>query len=481
MNRKRLYLPLSLAAALALGSCSGAPHPGGGGGTATFSLTFTDSIPANTSILNFVFTITGITLDPATGSSISLLSAPVTLDLARLQTDDISLGATTVPAGTYSSITLTVSNPVVTLFNQSGAAISGCANGSVCKIPIAASGSIKVTTSPFPLTLTSSQKTGVRLDFNFANAITSSAGTLGVNFALANVLSAAALPQGNPPTGEFDTVADYLGVVSAVNQSTKTLTLSSLTLIPSQVTATVTTNTVFDNFTISASCPSPSLACVAVGQVLSAELAVNSDGTLTATEIEFEDAAADDELEGIVSSVDSATQFHIAVTDKVQAASGSNLGSVAPGDLAAVNLQASPSFVVDSKGLVIPTGPLGNFQNSSDTSQMKPGEVVQVRVKTFSAPPGPISAVVAVDRVRLRFSRFTATVSGAPFAPFFNISGLPPFFAVVGTVQVQTFSLQTHFEGVTDVTGLADSNTVSLRAIYINAAPPFYALAVRKR
>jgi hypothetical protein len=101
---------------------------------------------------------------------------------------------------------------------------------------------------------------------------------------------------------------------------------------------------------------------------------------------------------------------------------------------------------------------------------------VQVRVKSFTAGTPP---VVAVDRVRLRFSRFTATVSGAPAAPFFNITNLPPFFAL-GIVQVQTFGVQTHFEGVSDVTGLADSQIVSLRALYINAAPPFYALAVRK-
>jgi hypothetical protein len=477
MIRKWRYAPFTLAVVLALSSCSGLHSPGpGGGGTATFSVTLTDALPANTSATNFLVNVTGMTLDPATGSPVSLLSSPVTVDLARLQADDIFLSSTSsVPAGTYSSITFTVSNPVVTFFNQSGAPVSGCANGAVCKIPIAASGSIKVTGSPFPLTLANSQKAGVRLDINFANAITSSPGTLGVDFAAANVLSAAVLPQGNPPAGESDTVADYVGVVSAVNQTAKTVTLTSLTRVPASVTATATGTTVFDNFNISGTCPSLSLACVVVGQVVSAELAVNSDGTFTATEIEFEDTTADDEVEGIVTTVDSATQFHVAVTDKVEAAS-SSIATLALGDLLGVTLQAIPTFVVDSKGLVIPAGPLGIFQGSSDTSRMKPGETVQVRVKSFTAGTPP---VVAVDRVRLRFSRFTATVSGAPAAPFFNITNLPPFFAL-GIVQVQTFGAQTHFEGVTDVTGLADSQIVSLRAIYINAAPPFYALAVRK-
>jgi len=475
----RFVFGAAAAAAVAFSGCGNANSIHiGGGGNATFAVTITDAMPANTSITSFVVTISGITADPTSGSSVSLLSAPATVDLVRLQADDLFVSSTSITAGSYASVTVTLANPVVTFVNRSGSTISGCANGAVCKVAVAASGSVKLATSPFPLTLTENQKTGVRLDFNFANAISVSGGNLAVNFAQAGVLSAAVLPQGNPPSGESDFVSDYLGVVTAVNASSKTVTLSSLTLFPAQVTATVNSNTVFDNFTIAGSCPSPSLSCVATGQVLSADLSVNSDGTLTASEIEFEDTAADDELEGVVTSVNAATQFSMAVTGKIQANS-SLIGSVAVGDPVIVNLQINPAFAVDEKGLAIPVGPLGLFQGSSDTSVMVPGEVVQVRVKTFSLPPAPASAIVAVDRVRLRFSRFTATVSGGPTPPFFDITNLPPFFAL-GIVQVETFPLQTHFEGVTDASGLADAQTVSLRALYINAAPPFYALSVRK-
>jgi hypothetical protein len=482
MNRKWLSLPLLLAGALALGSCSGLPHPaGGGGGTATFSLSLTDAIPPGTSDLNFVVTITGITLDPSTGPSVSLLASPVTLDLARLQPDTLSFGATAVPAGTYSSITVTLSSPVVvTIFNQSGATLSGCANGKVCKIPIAAAGPIKVTSSLFPIALANAQQTGVRLDFNFANAITITAGTLGVNFSLPNVLSAVTLPQGNPPAGQLDSVDDYLGVVSAVNQSAKTFTLQSLTRAPLQISATANNNTVFDAFPVPAGCAAPSFSCVSVGQVLSVDLGLNTDGTLTAREMEFEDASADDEIEGIVTSIDTSTQFRVAVTDKVQAASGTLLATIAVGDPVIVTLQLSPQFVADTKGLPIPVSPLAVFQNSTDTGQMRPGETVEVRVKSFTAGIGGNPATVAVDRVRLRFTRVTVTVTGAPTDPFFNVTGFPPFFALVTPAQVQTFGLQTQFEGVPGVTGLSDSNVVSIRALYINSAPPFFAARVRK-
>src|SRR5713101_1953665 len=481
MNRKWLSLSFFLAAALGLVSCSGLPHPaGGGGGTATFSLTFTDAFPSGTSGLTSVITITGITLDPPTGSSVSLLASPVTLDLARLQPDTLSFGATAVPAGTYSSITVTVSNPVVTIFNQSGAALSGCTNGAVCKIPIAAAGPIKVTSSPFPIALTSAQQTGVRLDFNLANAITNTAGNLGVNFSLPNVLSAVTLPQGNPPTGQLDSVDDYLGVVTAVSQTAKTFTLQSLTRAPLQVSAIANNNTVFDAFPVPAACASPSFSCVSVGQVLSVDLGLDTDGTLTAREMEFEDAAADDEIEGIVTSVDTPTQFSVAVTDKIQAASGTLVGTVAVGDPVIVTLLVSPQFVVDTKGLLIPPSPLAVFQNSTDTAQMRPGEVVEVRVKTFIAGIGGNPATVAVDRVRLRCTGVPVTVTGAPTDPFFNVTGFPPFFALATPAQVETFPLQTQFEGVVGVSGLSDSNLVSIRALYINSAPPLFAARVRK-
>jgi len=87
---------------------------------------------------------------------------------------------------------------------------------------------------------------------------------------------------------------------------------------------------------------------------------------------------------------------------------------------------------------------------------------------------------VAVDRVRLRFTRVTVTVTGVPTDPFFNVTGFPPFFALATPAQVETFPLQTQFEGVPGVTGLGDSNLVSIRALYINSAPPLFAARVRK-
>jgi hypothetical protein len=89
-----------------------------------------------------------------------------------------------------------------------------------------------------------------------------------------------------------------------------------------------------------------------------------------------------------------------------------------------------------------------------------------------------------VDRVRLRFTRTTGTVSGSPASPLFNIDGLtlPPLFGLAAPAQVQTFGNLTIFENVADVNNLAAGNTVSIRALYFkNSTPAFCATKVRKR
>jgi hypothetical protein len=483
MRARHFSIPVLFVASLALGSCSGLPGGGGGGGgggTAIFSVTLTDTPPAGVSVLNFNVTVTGVALNPSTGTPVSLTTGPETFDLARLQTDAIRLGGFTVPAGTYQSIGVTVSNPVLTIFNQSAVTLSGCAVNKVCKIPLVSAGTITISSAPFPLTLTNGQQKGLRLDFNLANAITSTAGALAVDFTQPNVLTAISLPLPNLPVGQMDSIEDFLGVVSAENQTTKTFTIQSLTRSPLQFVATANAGTVFDISPTTPACPAPVFSCMTVGQVLSVDLAVNADGTLTATEIEFQDSASDDELEGIVTSVDTATQFQIAITDKLQAPTASLIGGLAVGDPAIVTLSVNPAFVVGAKDLPVPVSPLSIFQGSTDTAQMLPGETVEVRVKSFTAGTSGNPPTVSVDRVRLRFTRVTVPVSGSPVGQFFNVTGFPAVFGISPMAQVQTFSPQTSFEGVASASALADTDVVSIRALYIKSAPPFFAAKVRK-
>ena len=416
-------------------------------------------------LLSVKLTFTGLSVTPSGGSPVTLISgsSPVTIELTQLQTDATPLGTFKIPSGTYNSINVTVANADISFANQSGAAIGQCQNGSVCEIQPGGAGNITISTAPFPITLTAGGSSGLALDFHLSNAITS---TLGVDFTQPNVLTAATLPLPNQPAGQFEPIPDVVGVVQTINTSSQTFSLQSSRGL---FNVTAIASTVFDNFL---NCAANNFTCLQNNMVVSADLTLKSDGTFGVSEIEFEDTAPDDEITGVVFSIGSATQFQVAVLDKLQAATGSLIGGVNTGNLVTVNLAVSPTFVVNTKGLVIPTTPLSLFQGAADTSQMLGGQVVQVRVKTFTPASPPTNASLTTDRVRLRFSVISASVLGAPAPPNFTLGSLPPLLTnqSLSSLQVQT-QLKTSFEGVADINGLADGNSVSVRGLFFQGAP----------
>jgi hypothetical protein len=140
------------------------------------------------------------------------------------------------------------------------------------------------------------------------------------------------------------------------------------------------------------------------------------------------------------------------------------------------------SFQVDVNGLTVPGALQGAFENSSDTSQLLPGEEVQIRERG-GASSGTLTSLTT-DRVRLRVSQFTANVSGSPNSSSFNVANLPALFTSAGinTIQVQTSS-STDFENADGTSSLVDENQVSLRGLlFANASNPILiADKVRKR
>jgi hypothetical protein len=142
------------------------------------------------------------------------------------------------------------------------------------------------------------------------------------------------------------------------------------------------------------------------------------------------------------------------------------------------------SFRVDTNGLSVPATFQQAFENSHDTSQLIPGQTVQVRKVTLTGGPVPAAITVTTDRVRLRDTRLTATVSGHPVGDNFNIGTLPGLFTANGisTILVHT-SADTNFDNVAGVNDLADTNTVSVRGLLFltTPAPVLVADKVRKR
>jgi hypothetical protein len=424
-------------------------------------------------VLAFDVSVIGMTLISSTGTVVTLRS-PATaqrIELTHLQTDSVFMGSFPVLPGAFSSLSTSFLPLTLTIFNQTGATVAGCANNTVCEINPTSTGII---TTPFPFSVVTGQQTGVQLTVDVGKLLKSD---LSLDFTAAGVLSAVALPLPGQPAGQLTTVDDQIGRVTALNLSTRSFTFQSARAIFTVSIDPVTT--LFDGFI---ACVTDDINCLKNDQSVSVDAGLKGDGTFVAREIQLEDSVFDEEAEGTVFSVDSPTQFKVVVTTLIQG-STNLLSNIDVSQPIVIQLRTGAKFEVDTKGFVVPLASVNSFQNATDTSQLLPGQNVEVRITgtgTASSLPS-----FTTDRTRLRFTRVTGHVRPAIASPTFNIGDLPPMFGVSLPIQVQAFITGrrvTTFENVADVSGLADGNTVAIRALLIrNSAPPFFAGKVRKR
>src|SRR5450432_405512 len=270
-------------AIIALAGCSGLPNgnmpPPSQNANLAVTMTSKPSVSlSNISVISAAVGITGITLTPSTGTPVALTLTPTVypVDLARLQSDTAFLGSLSLPAATYTSATLTFSAPVLTILNQTGATLnSTCLSGTICHIVLTA-GSAQVITTPFPLTLTSGQATGVSINLDLNTALTVTSGTLALNFSTVNVATAATLPRTGTPTGALDLIEDVVGKVTAVTSSSITVLAANGISLQLKLPATPE---IEDPQGL---CSAVNATCLVANQtVVSVDATVNTDGTLT--------------------------------------------------------------------------------------------------------------------------------------------------------------------------------------------------------
>ena len=466
MNRMRfnrapgllLVLSLVFLAACSGGSSSTPPPPG----SAPLSVTVKDAPPAGVTVLSFEVTITGAVLQPG---NVSLVSTPIEIEVKQLEVETAFLNTINVPAGTYNSLQLTVANPELTIKNDTASAIGTCAAGAVCEIKPSVSTSVTINFAT-PLAITANTPAGLVIDVNLSNLIGSS---LTIDFNAANGFTVQQLTGVGFPTGQLEEV-ELEGTVA--NKATDQFTLQTSN---GDFTVKVDSNTQFEDFDgASPTCTTSNFACVQNGQVVEVELSLMAGGMLVAKEVEFEDGAIDDELEGVIVSIDSPTQFKMVVTEELR-----NIANIDVGNAVTVTLALGTQFRVDDGGLTVPATQKTLFEGSVDTSQLMVGQTVQVRRLGTSS-----GTAIDTDRVRLRGTRFTATVASVT-PPNFVVNVLPALFTAQGIsqIQVQTSS-QTDFDNAPNGLGsLATGNMVSLRGLLFKNLPDpiLVAKKVRKR
>jgi hypothetical protein len=500
MKSYKAFPFFTLLACLSLCSCyhefPGGGNGGGGGGggstTANVSLVLvSDTLPSNIGIVSLRLAISSVVLTSSTGTTSTLNTGNLIVDLARAQSDSIFLGTIpSVPTGTNSSIALHLTGGEIAFYNGTGVALTNpaCPVNGVCVASFSASSVPTITSSQ-----TISANTGFGLDFNLSNVVTVTGTTLTINLTNSgntNVVTSFALPRATSlAAGQLDLIEDFTGVVAL---SGSNVTVASQTQAGrGSITAATTSSTEFDIDPSQQLCTSPTQGtpstCVSNNQIVSMDAILNSDGTFTAQELEpLLATPVVDTIEGTIVNIANATQFSVVTSDIVSASSGSKIGSLSIGDPVTVNLTnniVQGGFLVDTKGLAV-GGPLGNFLGGTGTGTLFVGQTVSFPVSSFTAANGTTAAIANnVNLVTLRWSRFISTLN-IPNSLEPGITAIPGYF---GFTQASTFNVQTFTNTNFDLpsTGLAASSPVAIRALYLQnntntANPAFFAAKVRQ-
>lgn len=466
MNRSRVaLLVLVLFTAFASFGCGAnygmnSASPAAAGAMAV-PITMTDTPPAGVTILSFEVTLTSATLNPG---NVDLLAGKgaVRVEVRQLETESAFLNTASIPAGTYTSLNLTFASPEITFQNNTAAPLAGCAVEAVCEIKPTGTLTSVVNFAPPGITVSSNSPMGLQIDVNPNNVITE---TFGVNFGVGVTVQTLAMK----PTGELEDLDDLQGTIQNLNAQTSQFTLHTMN---GDFTILIDHNTEFEL----EHCGANSLVCLVNGEVVKVDIGVMSGAAFVARKIELEDEVEDDELEGIVFKIDDAMHFEMVVLDELRSVNNVNVGNPV-----VVTLN-NPAFEIQSDDLSVPSALQNSFRGATNTSQLLPGQTVQIRL-TAPVNPGP-PLMVTSDRVRLRMTQFTANVKvGSIVPPNFSVDTLPALFTGSGitSIHVQT-SNQTDFDGIGGLSGLSDGSLVSLRGLlFRNGANPPELIAKKVR
>jgi hypothetical protein len=426
---------------------SGGPH----GGNSSVVVAMTDLPPSLVTVLSAEVTLTGATLEPG---NVSLLSAPTTVEMTRLQTDVAYIAtATNIPAASYTSVTLTFASPSLTIENDTASKIGNCNSLAICTMAPTSTQNLSVSVPLSGFSIASSSTTGLLIDVDLDTLLDSS---LGENFSgAATVFPFTPAGTGAPTVG----AEDVIGHVVNPNMSTNTFTLTNA---ETSYALKVDGSTTFFQFP---SCPTPGISCLLANQILSVDIAIQSDGSLLARNIVFEDADSSDvEVEGIVTNTTSSPpQFDMVVLT----ASGAVTG-VSVGQTVTVQYAVSPNpFAIDflhANNNAISLSTSGFLFNAQ--ADLVAGQEVSIR-RHGTSSGGQIQA----DRVLLRSSRFTGNVQA-------NASGIltiasPSLISGHGgssTIQAQTYGPTIFFDiGHTiNISNIGLGESISVRGPLFN-------------
>ena len=466
------FLMIALATSLFLAACGGSTNyssstsPMGNNVPMTpMILTIGDTPPSGIAVLFLEAVITKATLQPSDPKQmpVTVMSTPVEVEFGHLQTDRAFLSLAGVQPGTYNSMTLEFGNVTLTIENHSMAPFGTCQDNTACELtPTLNSPTFTLSSAPFPITITKNSVVGLKMDLDVNASVLSGA-------MINPTVTIQSLIQRDESEGskEMDEVDEVDGQVSAAPMG------NSFTLMNEQsgqsFNISVDTNTVFQDFDRAGCTVSPAdLTCVKAGQILDVDLSANGMGMMLAKRVEFEEDANREAIKGIITSVESASQFHVVVFNEEPAA------GISEGSPVVVTVQTGAMFQVAQEEM----GEDGGFSSSSFSfksgTDLLVGQNVQIRPGTVSTSMGVTT--VTTDLVRLWPSQITGSVGNVDTSTgTFTLTGLSPLFTgampAVMQITVDTLTGMIMMDGDSSSSGLPAINSmVSVKGLLFNTS-----------
>jgi hypothetical protein len=270
-------------------------------------------------VVSFEVGVGPITMNPNPGSAVTVLSGSSRIELSHLSGTNEPLALLNVPQGSYTSISLTLTNPEVTFLNSLGAVVK-----------IEPSLSQVVTINFSPALAVGNRASVVNIDLSIANSLSFDAqgNVTGVNFSASSfAVSTSAVAAEAQEEAENGELEDTTGTVTNVSGTSFTMTVGQNGV---SLTFTTDANTEFKD--------GATLATI-MNTVVNVEGRTLADGTLYAKEVEGVENESGTELEGVVNQVtgNPATQLSVVAQD----GSGSGMNDSNVGNVMAIDVTAA--------------------------------------------------------------------------------------------------------------------------------------------
>src|ERR1700733_12449151 len=161
-----------------IGCGGGASSPAGSTTTSESGSVFVTGTDAPLpSVVSFQVDITGLTVSDGVNPPVSVLSGTQTVDFARLNGLHTLLDLNSIPAGTYSSVNVTLANPEIMYLNVTNPQATPPTRPTVTTLNATSSPTVTLTQSSVPITLSSPLTVsagdiiGLSFDFDLRHSI----------------------------------------------------------------------------------------------------------------------------------------------------------------------------------------------------------------------------------------------------------------------------------------------------------------------